>query len=146
MHKLLHGLTDDLETCKLNCAVAKFREMTNLIAEIDIKNGKSLIDESICTLIRVIEPFIPHLAESLWQEIGGEGMLYLQPWPEVAKSLLIDNVVTVAVQINGKLSTIIEVAINLPKEELKKIAMSSVSNKIDQNKVRTIYTVPNKIE
>ncbi len=145
MHKLLHGLTDDLETCKLNCAVAKFREMTNLIAEIDIKNGKSLIDESICTLIRVIEPFIPHLAESLWQEIGGEGMLYLQPWPEVAKSLLIDNVVTVAVQINGKLSTIIEVAINLPKEELKKIAMSSVSNKIDQNKVRTIYTVPNKI-
>ncbi len=145
MHKLLHGLTDDLETCKLNCAVAKFREMTNLIAEIDIKNGKSLIDESICPLIRVIEPFIPHLAESLWQEIGGEGMLYLQPWPEVAKSLLIDNVVTVAVQINGKLSTIIEVAINLPKEELKKIAMSSVSNKIDQNKVRTIYTVPNKI-
>ncbi|MCP9263865.1 Chitin synthase 1 [Dirofilaria immitis] len=62
----------------------------------------------IYILIRVIEPFIPHLAESLWQEIGGKGMLHLQPWPEVAKSLLIDKIVTVAVQINRKLKAIIK--------------------------------------
>ncbi len=84
--------------------MAKFREMTNLIAEIDVKTGKSLIDEGICVLIRVVEPFIPHLAESLWREIGGEGMLYLQPWPKAAKSLLIDDMVTVAVQINRKIA------------------------------------------
>ncbi|MCA4774468.1 leucine--tRNA ligase, partial [Wolbachia endosymbiont of Mansonella perstans] len=88
IHKLLHGITDDLESCRLNCVVAKFHEMTNLIAEIDVKNGKSLIDEGICILIRVIEPFIPHLAENLWQEIGGEGMLCLQPWPKAVESLL----------------------------------------------------------
>ncbi|NUY39285.1 leucine--tRNA ligase [Wolbachia endosymbiont of Litomosoides brasiliensis] len=145
IHKLLHGLTDDLENCRLNCAVAKFREITNLIAEIDIKNGKSLIDEGICILIRVIEPFIPHLAESLWREIEGEGMLYLQPWPKAAKSLLIDDMVTVAVQINGKLRATIEVEINLPQEELKQIAINSVSDKINQSKVCAVYVVPNKI-
>ncbi|CAN2142194.1 Leucyl-tRNA ligase [Wolbachia pipientis] len=139
IHKLLHGLTDDLENCRLNCVVAKFREMTNLIAEIDVKTGKSLIDEGICILIRVIEPFIPHLAESLWQEIGG------QPWPKADESLLVDDTVTIAVQINGKLRTTIKVAINLPQEELKKIAIDSVSSKIDQSKVRTVYAVPNKI-
>ncbi|QOD38652.1 leucine--tRNA ligase [Candidatus Wolbachia massiliensis] len=139
IHKLLHGLTDDLESCRLNCVVAKFREMTNLIAEIDVKDGKSIIDEGICILIRVIEPFIPHLAESLWQEVGG------QPWPKAAKSLLIDDMVTVAVQINGKLRATIEVAINLPQEELKEVAMDSVSNRIDREKVRAVYTVPNKI-
>jgi leucyl-tRNA synthetase len=145
IHKLLHGLTGDLESCRLNCVVAKFREMTNLIAEIDIKTGKSLIDEGICILIRVIEPFMPHLAESLWQEIGGEGMLYLQPWPKADEPLLIDDMVTIAVQINGKLHTTIKVAINLPQEELKKIAVNSVSSKIDQNKVCAVYTVLNKI-
>ncbi|QJT94489.1 leucine--tRNA ligase [Wolbachia endosymbiont of Diaphorina citri] len=145
IHKLLQGLTDDLENCRLNCVVAKFREMTNLIAEIDVKTGKSLIDEGICILIRVIEPFMPHLAENLWQEIGGEGMLYLKPWPKADESLLIDNMVTVAVQINGKLRATIEVATDLPQEKLKKIATDSVSNKIDQSKIRTIYAVPNKI-
>lgn len=64
----MQRLTDDLENCILNCLVAKFREMTNLIAEIDVKTGKSLIDEGICILIRVIEPFMPHLAENLWQK------------------------------------------------------------------------------
>ena len=145
IHKLLHGLTDDLENCRLNCVVAKFREMTNLIAEIDVKTGKSLIDEGICILIRVIEPFMPHLAENLWQEIGGKGMLYLKPWPKADESLLIDNMVTVAVQINGKLRATIEVATDLPQEKLKKIATDSVSNKIDQSKIRTIYAVPNKV-
>lgn len=142
IHKLLHGLTDDLENCRLNCVVAKFREMTNFIAEIDVKTGKSLIDEGICMLIRVIEPFMPHLAENLWQEIGGEGML---SWPKADESLLIDNMVTVAVQINGKLRSTIEVATDLPQEELKKIATDSVSNKIDQSKIRTIYAIPNKV-
>ncbi|WGJ62435.1 leucine--tRNA ligase [Wolbachia endosymbiont of Frankliniella intonsa] len=142
IHKLLHGLTDDLENCRLNCVVAKFREMTNLIAEIDVKTGKSLIDEGICILIRVIEPFMPHLAENLWQKIGGEGML---SWPKADESLLIDNMVTVAVQINGKLRATIEVATDLPQEKLKKIATDSVSNKIDQSKIRTIYAVPNKV-
>ncbi|WP_410543172.1 leucine--tRNA ligase [Wolbachia endosymbiont of Tetranychus urticae] len=145
IHKLLQGLTDDLENCRLNCVVAKFREMTNLIAEIDVKTGKSLIDEGICILIRVIEPFMPHLAENLWQKIGGKGVLYLKPWPQADESLLIDNMVTVAVQINGKLRATIKVAIGLSQEKLKKIATDSVSNKIDQSKIRTIYAVPNKV-
>ncbi|MCA4774520.1 leucine--tRNA ligase, partial [Wolbachia endosymbiont of Mansonella perstans] len=75
----------------------------------------------------------------------GEGMLCLQPWPKAVESLLIDDVVTVAVQINGKLRTTIGVAADLSQEELKKIAIDSVSNRIDQNKVRAIYAVPNKV-
>ncbi|GFR09659.1 leucine--tRNA ligase [Trichonephila clavata] len=78
-------------------------------------------------------------SESLWQGIGG------QPWPKADESLLVDDTVTIAVQINGKLRTTIKVAINLPQEELKKIAIDSVSSKIDQSKVRTVYAVPNKI-
>ncbi|MDG7056472.1 MAG: leucine--tRNA ligase [Wolbachia endosymbiont of Meromenopon meropis] len=145
IHRLLYRLTDDLENCRLNCVVAKFREMTNLITEIDVKNGKSLIDEGICILIRVIEPFMPHLVESLWQEIGGKNMLCLKPWPQAIKSLLIDKMATVAVQINGKLRTTIKVEIDLSQEELKKIAINSVSSIIDQNKIHAIYSVPNKI-
>lgn len=78
-------------------------------------------------------------------KIGGKGMQYLKPWPQADESLLIDNMVTVAVQINGKLRATIEVATDLPQEKLKKIATDSVSNKIDQRKIRTIYAVPNKV-
>ncbi|MDN5248114.1 MAG: leucine--tRNA ligase [Wolbachia endosymbiont of Tyrophagus putrescentiae] len=145
MHKLLYGLTNDLENCRLNCAVAKFRELTNLITEIDPKTGRSLIDEGMHILIRVIEPFIPHLAEFLWKEIGGEGMLYLQPWPRVDEKLVIDQTVTVAVQVNGKLRATINVAVDLPEEELKKIAIDAVSSKISKDKIRSIYAVPNRV-
>ncbi|WP_333023276.1 leucine--tRNA ligase [Wolbachia endosymbiont of Pentidionis agamae] len=142
IHKLLHGLTSDLEDCRLNCAVAKFREMTNLIAEVI---SKPILDEGICILIRVIEPFIPHLAESLWHEIGGEGMLYMQPWPKADESLLVDDMVTIAVQVNGKLRATIYVAVNLPKEELKRIAINAISSKIIEDKIRAVHVVPNKI-
>ncbi|MDD9332068.1 MAG: leucine--tRNA ligase [Wolbachia sp.] len=145
LNKLLHGLTSDLESCRLNCVVAKFREMTNLIAEIDVKTGKSVIDEGVCILIRVIEPFMPHLAENLWQEIGGKDMLYLQPWPKADESLLIDDKVTIAVQVNGKLRAKIDIAVDLAQEELKKIAVNAVSGKIDKSTIRAIYTVPNKV-
>ncbi|MBV0899847.1 MAG: leucine--tRNA ligase [Wolbachia endosymbiont of Fragariocoptes setiger] len=142
IHKLLHGLTCDLEECRLNCVVAKFREMTNLISEIDAKEYKSIIDEGICILIRVVEPFIPHVAASLWKEIGGQDM---QPWPKVDELLIVDQIVTIAVQVNGKLRSTINVATNLPVEELNKLALIALSGKIDQNKIRSIYSVPNKI-
>lgn len=145
IHKLLHGLTSDIENCRLNCAVAKLREMTNLIAEIDVKIGKSVIDESICILIRVIEPLIPHLAANLWEEIGGEDMLHLQPWPKADEALIADQTVTIAVQVNGKLRSTINVVINLPVDELKKIAVDAISDKIDRSKIRSIYAVQNKI-
>jgi leucyl-tRNA synthetase len=145
IHKLLHGLTSDIENCRLNCAVAKLREMTNLIAEIDVKTGKSFIDEGICILIRVMEPFIPHLAANLWEEIGGKEMLHLQPWPQADEALIIDQTVTVAVQVNGKLRSTINVVIDLPVDELKKIAVDAISDKIDRSKIRSIYAVQNKI-
>ncbi|WFW29955.1 MAG: leucine--tRNA ligase [Wolbachia endosymbiont of Menacanthus eurysternus] len=148
IHKLLYELTNDLENCKLNCVIAKFRKMTNLIAEIDVKNGRSLIDEGICILIRVIEPFIPHLAGNLWREIGGNSSttLCLKPWPQAIKSLLIDDMLTIAIQINGKFRKTIRVAANnLDKEELKKMAINSVSNRINRNKIRSVYLIQNKI-
>ncbi|WP_339048893.1 leucine--tRNA ligase [Candidatus Mesenet endosymbiont of Phosphuga atrata] len=145
LHQLLNGLTSDLENCQLNCAVAKFREMTNLIANIELDSGKHVIDEGICILIRVIEPFIPHLAEKLWQEIGGEGMLCDQSWPLADNSLLAQEMVTIAVQINGKLRTTIDVESNLDIEELKKLAADAVAQKIDANSISKIYVVPGRI-
>ncbi|UWI82997.1 leucine--tRNA ligase [Wolbachia endosymbiont of Howardula sp.] len=145
IHQLLQDLTNDLESCKLNCVIAKFRQMTHLIAAIDVKIGKAVINEGILILIRVIEPFIPHLAEHLWQEIGGQDMLYLQPWPNANTTLLIDNMITVAIQINGKLFTTMRVTIDLSEGELQTIAMQVVSNKINVNQVRSVYIVQNKI-
>lgn len=145
IHKLLNELTNDMESCRLNCTVAKLREMTNLIAEIDVNTGKSVIDEGICILIRIMEPFIPHLAENLWKEIGGENMLHFQPWPKADEALIVDRTITIAVQINGKLRSTINVIADLPIEELKKTAVNAISDKIDESKIRSIYAVQNKI-
>ncbi len=145
LHRLLNSLTHDLENCQLNCAVAKFREMTNLITNIDVSTGKSVIDEGICILIRVIEPFIPHLAEKLWQKIGGEGMLCNQNWPQIDDALLVREMIRIAVQINGKLRTTIDVPSNLAAEELKKLAINAVAKKLDTANISAIYVVPGRV-
>lgn len=145
LHKLLNSLTSNLENCQLNSAVAKFREMTNLIDSIEPDSGRPVIDEGICILIRVIEPFVPHLAEKLWQEIGGEGMLCDQNWPLANSSLLTEEMVTIVVQVNGKSRARIDVESNLDVEELKKLAVNAVAQKIDTKSVRAIYVVPGRI-
>ncbi len=140
LHKVLQALTEDLEACRLNCAIAKLHEMTNIIY-----NDTALLKEGLPILIRCLEPFAPHLAEYLWTKSDQDGSAYDNSWPQPLADMLIDDTVTIAVQVNGKLRNTIEVSIQITRQELENIALQAVKERVNPENIKKIIVVPKKI-
>jgi leucyl-tRNA synthetase len=106
MHKTIAAVTDDVEKFHFNKAIARIREFTNFMEE----NGASI--EALEAAVILINPFMPHLAEELWLQLGHKTPLTQTPWPKADVAYLADDEVTVAVQVNGKLRGTVQ----LPKD------------------------------
>ncbi|MGN7678138.1 MAG: leucine--tRNA ligase, partial [Anaplasma sp.] len=146
VHALLRGINGDMEYYRLNCAVAKFREMSNIIFEMLRQPiSQAVVDEAVYIFLRVIEPFIPHLAEKLWEKIGGDGMLCVRSWPAVREDLLVENFVDIAVQINGKFVCTIKVASECDADTAKAEALGAAQKKLGGSTVRNMYYVPGRV-
>jgi leucyl-tRNA synthetase len=99
------------------------------------------------SLVTLIAPVVPHLAEELWERIGGKGSVHLQAWCAVDEQALVADAVTVVFQVNGKVRDKADVAVDTPQAELEALAMAS--EKVQQflawqTIVKTIV-VPNKL-
>ena len=109
------------------------------------KTENFVINESVYFLIRVMEPFVPHMTDALWNEIGYEGMLVSYPWPSYDNEMLIDNKVKIVVQLNGKLKGSLEVLKDAEEEVVKNIALEFLRDNVVGKEIRKIIFVPNKI-
>lgn len=117
LHRILHDLTDHIENVRLNSAIAKIHELVNLCS-----SEKSIQSEGIPILVRVLEPFVPHLAECLSEKIGDE--LYNAPWPECDSELLVDDKIKIAIQVNGKFKATLEIDKNSDEKAIKASALT----------------------
>ena len=92
-------------------------------------------------------PITPHLSEELWKKIGHQESLELMSWPEPKLELLVDDVITIAIQVSGKLRATIEVSPNLSKQELQDtaIALPNIQKFITGLEVKKVIVVPGKI-
>ncbi len=148
-HKTIHAVTKDIENFHFNKAVARIRELTNAMEKLDPRLFPldSAYGEAISTVIHLIGPMLPHLAEELWAELGHTDMIATRPWPKADAALLVDDTVTVAVQVNGKLRATLELAKDLPSKEAEEAALSEpkVQEAIAGKTVKKIVVVPNRI-
>jgi leucyl-tRNA synthetase len=159
-HKTIKHTADDLERCHLNKAIARIRELSNALSDaLNIENPddelKAIMKQSASSLVRILCPFTPHLAEELWQLMGrnrdgeGEGGEFLSnhPWPDYDPALVVDDTVTIAIQVNGKLRATLEMPKGIGREEAEKMAVSesNVIRAIDGKPIRKIVVVPDKI-
>jgi leucyl-tRNA synthetase len=153
-HKTIKAVTSDIEEFHFNKAIARIRELSNVVekrAEInnslDSPLDKASFAEAIDTIIQLLQPMIPHIAEELWQKLGHKEMLVNTPWPVYDERLVVDDTVNIAVQINGKLKVAIEVVKDSSKEELEKVALGNdkVKAALAGKEVRKIIIVPNRI-
>ncbi|MCI9402261.1 MAG: leucine--tRNA ligase [Oscillospiraceae bacterium] len=105
IHKCIKKVADDIENMKFNTAIAA---MMTLVGDFQ-KNGCTKGDMK--TLITLLSPFAPHIAEELWENLGfaGEGMACQQSWPVYDESKTVASTVTIAVQVSGKLRGTVEV-------------------------------------
>ena len=90
---------------------------------------------------------MPHLAEEAWQTLGREGLVADAPWPEADSTLLVEDTVTIAVQLNGKMRATMEIARDQPEEEIRTavLALDKIEQAVTGKDVRRIIVVPNRI-
>lgn len=145
-HKLIHTVTKRLEEFKFNTVVSAFMEYLNTVTAKSVSDIP--FDESIRdALIVLISPFAPHLAEELWSTAGHSASVFEAEWPKYDEQMLIDDVVNVAVQVNGKLRQVLNVKKDASKDDVEEVALSAEKVKefiADKQVVKTIY-VPGRI-
>ncbi|HNX11003.1 MAG TPA: leucine--tRNA ligase [bacterium] len=144
LHKTIKKVGEDIIDFKFNTAVSALMILINSVYEGE-KPELNRADYQL--LIQIISPFAPHLAEELWQKAGNSESIFQAAWPQYNPELIVDAMVNVAVQINGKLRATIIVANGLGEEEVKKAALENetVKNWIaDHQIIKAIY-VPGKL-
>jgi len=149
MHKTVAAVSDDLDRFAFNKAVARIREFTNQLDSLD-KDEAGLawvLREGLETLVRLIGPMMPHLGEELWAALGHGTLLVDTAWPEFDPALLVEDSVTLAVQVNGKLRGTLDFAKDGAKEaiEAAALAIPNVAKAMDGKPPRKVIVVPNRI-
>ena len=141
LHKLMKKVTEDIEAMHFNTAISQMMIFVNHLYKV----GK-VTKETAKNFALVLSPFAPHLAEELWAFLGHNKTLAYESWPTFDPALAKDDLITVAVQVNGKTRGTFEVAADISKDELMKIVKSDekIAKYLSGTVVKEIY-VPGKI-
>jgi leucyl-tRNA synthetase len=140
-HKTIRKVTNDLEAMKFNTAIAALMEYVN-----EIMKG-SATREDLVTLVKLLGPFAPHLADEAWEALGEQGFVLQATWPQYIPALTGDAEMRLAVQVNGKLRGALELARDTPEESVRAqaLALPPVAKHVENRTVKTILVVPGKI-
>ena len=150
-HKTIAGITDDYERFHFNKSVARLYELTNAISALDTEIPDSsdawAIREALEALVRLLGPMMPHLGEEMWRRLGHVTLLVDTPWPEADSALTVDDTVTVAIQVNGKLRGTIDVSAGASQDvvEAAALAVANVAAAIGDRPMRKVVFVPDKL-
>jgi len=144
-HKAMAKITSGIESFRFNTSVAQIYELSNALKKYKVNDDAKA--ESLGMLIRAIAPFMPHLSEECWAHLGGDGLCYHAPWPVIDENLLVEDTVTLPLQVNGKRRGEISVPADISKEEAEKLALAdpAIIRTIDGLTVRKVIVVPGRI-
>jgi leucyl-tRNA synthetase len=149
IHRAIQDTTDDLDRLHMNRAVARIRELSNLVADLQGDDPASLWvrREGIETLVRLAGPFIPHIAEELWSKLGHEVPLTAMEWPRADAVLVIEENITIAVQVNGKLRGTLDLPMDADSSAAERaaLALDNVQAALAGKTVRKVIVVPNRV-
>jgi len=149
MHRTIARVTDDLEKFGFNRAVARIREFVNSLSDFtgDDAAAAWARRQGLETIVKLIGPMMPHLAEELWQRLGGTTLLAHEPWPAADPAWLAEDEVTLSVQVNGKLRGTLVVAKDAAEAEATAAAaqLPAVIAAIAGKPARKVIFVANRI-
>lgn len=143
-HQTVAAVAEDIEALGFNKAVARIYELTGAVEKAAPSASRSL---AIRTLVQLVAPMMPHLAEEAWAMIGETGMVADAPWPEVDPALLVEDEVTIAIQHKGKLRDTLTAPKGASKEVLEEMALASekVQRSLDGAEIRKVIVVPDRL-
>ena len=145
MHKAIQDVTSGVESFGFNAAIAKLYGYTNVLAK--SKAGVAAKREATRTLAQLMSPMTPHLSEEIWSMMGGTGLVLNAPWPVADAAMLVEDTVTLPIQINGKRRSEIAVAADASKDAIEEmvLAQERVIQALDGASPKKIIVVPGRI-
>ena len=145
MHKTIHDVTMGVESFGFNAAIAKLYGFTAILQK--SKASHAVQREAVMTLAQLMAPMTPHLAEDIWAQQGGEGLVTTAPWPKADEKMLVSDTVTLPIQINGKRRGEITVPAGLDKAEVEKLSLATdaVKKALNGGTPKKVIVVPGRI-
>jgi len=142
LHKTIKKIDEDLESCKFNTTISALMILAN---ELDKEEEISPNHYSIFLIL--LSPFVPHLAEELWQKLGHKNSIFFEKWPRYDPKLIKEERVILVIQVNGKVRDKIEVEANISEEEAKELEISQekVQKWIEGKDIKKVIFVPGKL-
>ncbi len=143
IHKTIKKVTEDIDNTKYNTAIAALMTLVN---EYNAQSEISKLDYE--TLLKLVNPFAPHLAEEVWKNIlENEGSINFASWPKYDENKCKDDEITLVLQVNGKLRDKVNVSADIKKEEAEKMALENnkVKSNIEGKTIVKIIFVPKKL-
>jgi leucyl-tRNA synthetase len=141
MHKAIKEVSADIEAFKFNTAIAGLMELVNAIYQ------EGADKEVFSKLVILLSPFVPHFCEELWHSCGNKESIFKAQWPKFDPNLLIEETVTVVVQINGKVRSKIDVPAEISEDKLKELVLadSKLTLWIQNKPLKNFIIVPKKL-
>ncbi|MDE9450253.1 leucine--tRNA ligase [Aliiroseovarius sp. Z3] len=145
MHKAIHDVTMGIESFGFNAAIAKLYAFQNTISK--SKAGGKAQKQAMRTMAQLMSPMTPHLSEEVWSMLGGVGLIAQAPWPQADDAMMVEDTVTLPIQINGKRRAEISVPKDMDKAEVEKRALAedAVVRALDGKSPKKVIVVPGRI-
>jgi leucyl-tRNA synthetase len=152
-HSTLDKVSAGIERLHFNVCLAHIREFTNALADVLAKGGTPAPDvawavrEAAVILVQLISPMMPHLAEECWVVLGQKGLISEADWPQIERDLLVEDTMTLVVQVNGKKRGEVTVPSEAKNPEIEGavLALDAVKLALDGKPVRKVIVVPKRI-
>ena len=145
MHKTIKAVTDGIEGFAFNTSIAKLYGFTNTLSK--SKAGAETKQTAMRVMAQLMAPMTPHLAEEVWAMLGGQGLVAEAEWPVADEAMLVEDTVTMPIQVNGKRRDEITVPKDMDKAEVEKLALDTdgVKRALDGNAPKKVIVVPGRI-
>lgn len=147
-HKTIRKVTDDFRRMSFNTAISALMEYTNDLYKFKTDGfSEEIWHEAITALVQMIAPFAPHMADELWSQLGNKGLIQNAGWPAWDEGLTVDDTITIAIQVNGKLRGEISVAKEMDPEQVKSLALEheNVAKFVGEKEPTKVIYVPGRL-
>ncbi|MBN8689878.1 MAG: leucine--tRNA ligase [Armatimonadetes bacterium] len=150
-HQTIQKVSDDIEKFSFNTAVSTLmifvNNLSDFVKSADLSGLRLPVSEAIDSLVLLLAPIAPHTADEIWESLGHKGFTYHADWPTFEPELTVEDSVTVAVQVNGKLRDTLEMSASASQDEMESAAKSSEKIKVhlDGKEIVKVIVIPKKL-
>jgi len=148
LHQTVRKITQDFELrWHFNTSIAALMELLNELHALEPRLSAAVLGQAMEKITLMLGPFVPYLAEELWEELGRQGPVFKQPWPEYDEELAREEDVEVVVQVNGRVRSHIRAALGASREDLERRALQDdkIRSFVEGKQIVRVIVVPDKL-